>query len=373
MVPHDRLIYKLKKFGLGQKMINFIKRMYENTYMKVRINNNPTEPFRYERGVRQGCPTSPLLFNIYINDILDKIIPVEVQGINNGLSGLMFADDTVILAESYSDISEKLNSINEWMIDNAMEVNPSKCGIMEIKLSPDQIPIEPLYFNGEVIPKVDKYVYLGIEFNDTLDIDLMSKYRLGKGKDTLYGLTATLRNIRVPLEYRVMLIKSILIPTIHYGSEIFGMNERRVNSLKRILDNGIKCIIKKSNFCRLRSYEEFDIKSIYVSAAINRARGLKKWTNSNGLISDCIQSQINFKSKQSTWIKEAKRWLKLMKIDMELPSQELIEQVYLNRTEKMHERDRSVIGQWANSLNITSGKAIRKAKSNMPVIILVLI
>lgn len=65
LVPHDRLISKLKAVGLGYKMINFIKRMYENTFMRVRIGENLTEPFRYERGVRQGCPTSPLLFDIY--------------------------------------------------------------------------------------------------------------------------------------------------------------------------------------------------------------------------------------------------------------------------------------------------------------------
>ena len=358
MVPHGRLLYKLKKFGLGHKMINFIKRMYDNTFMRVKINNKLTEPFRYERGVRQGCPTSPLLFNIYINDILDDITPLQVEGLEHGLRGLMFADDTVILADSHTDLQNKLNSINRWMINNAMEVNPSKCGVMEISST----PIEPILFNGEMIPKVDKYIYLGMEFNNQLNIDMMSRYRLGKGKDCLNSMMATLRNIRVPLEYRLMLIKSILIPTIHYGAEIFGMNEKRVNLLKRILDNGIKCIVKRSNFCRQRAYEEFDIKQIYISAAISRARGLAKWIGSNGLISDCIRSQENFKSKQSTWIKESKRWLKLMKIDIELPPRELIAQVLENRATRMHERDSSVIGRWADRVGITSGRAIRKAE-----------
>lgn len=358
MVPHDRLLYKLRKFGLGDKMIYFIKRMYENTFMRVRINNQLTEPFRYERGVRQGCPTSPLLFNIYINDILDDIQPVTVEGLEHGLRGLMFADDTVILANSHTDLQIKLESINRWMVNNAMEVNPSKCGVMMI----NQNSIEPVYFNGELIPMVDKYVYLGLEFNNQLDIEMMSKYRLGKGKDCLMSMVATLRNIRVPLEYRVMLIKSILIPTLHYGSEIFGMNEKRVNSLKRVLDNGLKCIVKKSNFCRQRAYEEFDIKQIYVSAAVSRARGLAKWINSNGLISDCIISQESFKSKQSTWIKESKRWLKLMRIDISLPPQQLTQQVLDNRATRMHERDNSVIGLWADSVGITSGKAIRKSE-----------
>lgn len=111
MVPHDQLINKLRKVGIGNKMINFIKRMYENTFMSVRINNTLTEPFRYDRGVRQGCPPSPLLINIYINDLLDDINPIEVPCLPNRLRGLMFADDTVILADSYSDLSEKLEVV----------------------------------------------------------------------------------------------------------------------------------------------------------------------------------------------------------------------------------------------------------------------
>lgn len=163
-----------------------------------------------------------------------------MPGIEQGLRGLMFADGIVIVADTFSDLTEKLESVNKWMRDNAMEVNPSKCGIMEIKLTADQIPIESLYYNGEEMPKVNKYVYLGIEFNDMLDINMMSKYRLDKGRQTLCRLTPTLRNIKVPLEYKCMLIRSILIPTIHYGYEIFGMSEQRVNPLKRVLHNSLK-------------------------------------------------------------------------------------------------------------------------------------
>ena len=88
-----------------------------------------------------------------------------------------------------------------------------------------------------------------------------------------------------------MLIKNILIPTLHYGAEIFGMSELRVNKLKRVLDNAFKHIANKSNFCRHRVYEEFDVKSLYIT---------KKWFSSHGLKSDMIESQSRFKSKKST-------------------------------------------------------------------------
>ena len=249
------------------------------------------------------------------------------------------------------------------MKDNGMEVNPSKCGIMEIN-SPILLLNEPILFNGEEIPKVEKYIYLGIEFNNMLDINLMSKFRIDKGKMVLNTLIPTLRNNTIPLEYRLMLIKGILIPTLNYGCEIFGMNEQRMGSLKRILDNGLKCINRKSNFCRLRTYDEFDIKPLYISAAVGRVRGIKKWEGSYGLISDCIKSQKVFKSKESTWIKETKRWLKVMKLDIDLPIKELLSEVKKNRNTRLHERDKSNIGAWADKLNIKSGKLIRKYEIN---------
>lgn len=74
--------------------------LYENTKMKVRVGNDKSRSFSYGRGVRQGCPTSPLIFNYYINDILDNMQSIPVCGLQNGIRGLMFADDTVLFSES---------------------------------------------------------------------------------------------------------------------------------------------------------------------------------------------------------------------------------------------------------------------------------
>ena len=104
LVPHSLLLDKLLDAGLGKKFISFICRMYENTTLRVRSGNVIGEAFAYKRGVRQGCPTSPLLFNIFINNILDKIAPIRVEGLREGFKGLMFADDTVIAANSRADL-----------------------------------------------------------------------------------------------------------------------------------------------------------------------------------------------------------------------------------------------------------------------------
>ena len=51
-----------------------------------------------------------------------------------------------------------------------------------------------------------------------------------------------------------------------------------------------------------------------------------------------------------------------MKIDLNLPSKELVSQVVANRINKLIERDKSIIGEWARNLELSSGKTLRRAE-----------
>ena len=59
--------------------------------------------------------------------------------------------------------------------------------------------------------------------------------------------------------YKTMLLKNILSPVLTYGVEIFGMNETRLRGLNSVMDKGVRCIVKKGNYCRQRAYEELGI------------------------------------------------------------------------------------------------------------------
>ena len=80
------------------------------------------------------------------------------------------------------------------------------------------------------------------------------------------------------------------------------------------------------------------------------------------MIKDCIISQTGYKSRKSTWIKESKRWLKINKTDIDKPQNEVLQILEKYITNKLHERDKSVIGEWAKKVGITDGYAIRKAE-----------
>lgn len=305
---------------------------------------------------------SPVLFNLYINDLLNRVDPVPVRGLSSGLRGLMYADDTVIVGDSMYDITEKLEVAACWMRENGMEINANKCGLMLVRDADDTTYItNQLVHNGELIPNVERYVYLGIEFNNLLNYDWMSQYRLGKASSLVALLTPTLSNCHLPLEYKLMLIKSVIIPTMLFGSEVFGMSQRRLSAMTKILDRSIVCILRRHNFDRRRADEEFDLKAPHMSAAMSRFRGYYKWMCNRSLISDLIKSHADFKSRKRTWAKNSRVWLRTQQLE-DLSVVDAYHKLRGADRGRWLARGRSRIGMLSSQWQVGSGKSIRAAE-----------
>uniref|UniRef100_T1IUS7 Reverse transcriptase domain-containing protein n=1 Tax=Strigamia maritima TaxID=126957 RepID=T1IUS7_STRMM len=102
-IDRTKLFEKIWKIGIRGHMFSMIKKIYEETSSCVRTAKGLTEMFWTNLGVRQGCPLSPVLFAIFLNDLEDNWIKWNMGGTLCGrwkLYCLKFADDVAIIAES---------------------------------------------------------------------------------------------------------------------------------------------------------------------------------------------------------------------------------------------------------------------------------
>ncbi|KAH9245319.1 hypothetical protein BASA81_017206 [Batrachochytrium salamandrivorans] len=102
-VPVGALLWKLQNMGFPRRTLAFLKALYTSSSARARASSLPSDPFPVQRGVKQGCPLSGLLFNLFINDILDGVAPITVPGLSrntNPIRGLMYADDVAVFADS---------------------------------------------------------------------------------------------------------------------------------------------------------------------------------------------------------------------------------------------------------------------------------
>jgi len=84
------------------------------------FNGNLSEEFSIKRGVRQGYPLSPILFNLFINDVLDNCDKYGIKLDPQYCCGGLFADDIVLVAPSKQALKKILNKVHEWAIKNEM-------------------------------------------------------------------------------------------------------------------------------------------------------------------------------------------------------------------------------------------------------------
>jgi hypothetical protein len=309
MVPHQGLIAKLKMYGIHGKMLKVIESIYMSTKMVVRhCRNEITDAFRYERGVRQGCPASPTLFNLYINDILNKVSKTKIPGSKTEIAGLMFADDIVVIGDSMEVVGLQVQEVAEWAKKWRMVINPGKCGVLPISGKNEELVCEGILLENGRIEKVSEYIYLGFLINQELDFNKMVSRGVEKGKSTVRLLTPLLINKRVPLAIKIQVIKSVLIPIMSYGCEIFGMNIHRTCKMDSVLLSSLKIVIGSRQISLNRSTEELGIVKISERAIIGRMRAAVKWKNSRTTIGKLIREYSAVGRKQ-TWISTNEAWL----------------------------------------------------------------
>ena len=129
-VWRDGLLYKLLQINVGGNFYDLIKNLYYNSTGSVRIGDFQTQSFQNARGVRQDCILSPLLLNLYINDLpySSENILSDPFVLPNGtkLSSLLYADDLIILSRSKAGLQNCLNTLAQncrsWMLN----INPKK-------------------------------------------------------------------------------------------------------------------------------------------------------------------------------------------------------------------------------------------------------
>ena len=95
-----------------------------------------TEEFEVHTGLWQGCVLSSLLFSLYINSAVKRLKErCDVECGDEIVPGLLFEDDTCLVASDVTGIKRRLDVLVEWCEEWAqgVKINVAKSGIMHIR------------------------------------------------------------------------------------------------------------------------------------------------------------------------------------------------------------------------------------------------
>jgi hypothetical protein len=170
-INHFTLIDKLYKTNLPVCIIKTIFYMYKNQNVHVQFKNATSDSWKVGNGARQGSIISPLLFNLYINEIITLIASNTNQcklGINV-MNIIAYADDLTLLALTPKDLQILINKLYNMLKNLNLNVNCKKSACMIFKSKTDKKLWEPLfYLNNSVLTNVNTVKYLGVNISNNL-------------------------------------------------------------------------------------------------------------------------------------------------------------------------------------------------------------
>lgn len=131
MVDRELLWKKCEQWGAKGALMDLVKLMYSDPKVTLKINAQYSDFMDTTNGVLQGCPLLPLLFICYMADIpITSWFDPVLHGIR--ISGLMLADDLMLLATSNLGAENKLTILEKYLGKHSMRLNAGKSWVLNL-------------------------------------------------------------------------------------------------------------------------------------------------------------------------------------------------------------------------------------------------
>ena len=235
-VKLDLLMELLKKVGVEEGVVRFVRSLYESARYRVRVCGELSESHAWKGGLRQGCPLSPVLFDLYMMAMLSSL--------RNGDKRvcLLYGDTVCVCTKTRKKMKKALRELDEKGAVFGMVVNGRKSCVMRVAKEKKRED-RPLYLNNEVLPWVDRLMYMGLLFTSTLDCKEMMLERRERVKRHRKAMHPFLVDPHIPSSMRMRVLEKVLLPVALYGCEIWGHSKQTVGMVTTKVIKGLRLVV----------------------------------------------------------------------------------------------------------------------------------
>jgi hypothetical protein len=227
-VKHDKLFDLLKKRGILAIALRMIMDMYRRQSSRIFWGSQYSPYFDSQNGVCQGGVASPLLFTVYIDELLQRL---EKKGIgccvgHEWFGGFGYADDLKLLCPSGKGLQSMVKVCQEFGQEFGVKFNATKSMCIIFTKSKEKLlqTMPRIEIDGVVLSWVQSVKYLGMYLSSDLSEDVEIRYKqrefIGHTNSVMYKFGYA------PREVLMMLFYSKCSP--FYGSEAWDLSHRAV-------------------------------------------------------------------------------------------------------------------------------------------------
>ena len=269
-VDHRTLLQRLRvSFGLEGPVLSWFNSFLTDRFQSVSFGSSSSDSFHVKCGVPQGSVLGPLLFTLYVSDL----IPIVTR---HNLSVHMYADDIQIYGSCppssttvlSSRVSRCLDDVKSWCFSNRLVLNADKSEVMwcSTKQKTRAFTPSPVRFDDLFLSPMSCVKCLGFLF----DCSLTFKNHVSRTVSSCFGFLRQIRSIRrsVPRSLLTTVVTSLVISRLNYCiSVLFGVPKFQLRRLQNVQHAAARLIYGTSRYSSISPLLR-DLKWLPISARI---------------------------------------------------------------------------------------------------------
>jgi len=258
MVPRERIWKRMKALGIGGSILQAVHRLYEHPFSVVKLNGVVSQTrIVTHTGVKQGCPLSPLLFGLFIEELSAQLDRRAIEldlGVKVGertISNAFYADDATLISPTMDGAQGLMSIVESFSDDACMQVNVPKTEqvVFKCKRATNpyiaQAPFNELRYKGETVKASLKFKYLGLYisaeepwFTEGAEQMAASAYR------ALWAAWTKIQKLQVKkLKLKIDILESLATPIALYGCQVWGVDYLNCSNEDCIFGNPAQQVI----------------------------------------------------------------------------------------------------------------------------------
>lgn len=244
-VRHESLLRAAKSFGVASRVIEYLRDYYREAVTVLQCKGEVSDEIKLTRGVRQGDPLSPLLFNMVVDELLELTpgcgIPLHRD--SPWVKTLAFADDLVLFAQEPAGLQRAVDAAQEWYKKRGMTLNPAKT-VCLANLWNGKRKVSVWRSNGflRVAGEIVRPSGVG-DINKYLGVRFGTGGKIAMGEARVKDMLAALKRAKLRPNQKMLMLRDYLVPSLMHELVLGKVVKTQLERIDGLIRKFVKAVL----------------------------------------------------------------------------------------------------------------------------------